>query len=240
MSNTAGTAVVPPLVLHAGNTGYKGPVPTAGTAAHPEVVWNSVKKDYVPYVSPSAPFVSGPFDTPETFQQKVDRMTAPAVPHIGQHIGQLPLARGYGGEDLSTPVRELIGQNPKTLMGRKRLPVSSVLPWPALLRIAEAMQYGAFEAPRADGEKGYQPFNWREQAVEAMTYLDACDRHKARWLEGQEIDPKSLATELSHAAASLIILIDAIENGTWLDNRPKVRKQTTGRILDNYESQRKE
>jgi dATP/dGTP diphosphohydrolase len=129
--------------------------------------------------------------------------------------------------------------NPKTLMGRKRLPVSSVLPWPALMRIAEAMQYGAFEAPRADGGKGYGPYNWRDQDVEAMTYIDANDRHKARWVEGQEIDPKSLAMELAHAAASLIILIDAIDNGTWIDNRPRVRNQAASRILDDYEGRSK-
>jgi hypothetical protein len=129
--------------------------------------------------------------------------------------------------------------NPKTLMGRKRLPVSSVLPWPALMRIAEAMQHGAHEAPRADGGKGYGPFNWRDQPVEAMTYIDANDRHKARWIEGQEIDPKSLAMELAHAAASLIILIDAIDNGTWIDNRPRVKSQAASRILDEYEGRSK-
>ena len=116
-------------------------------------------------------------------------------------------------------------------MGRKKIPVLSVVPAAALLREAEAMAYGAFEAPKADGTKGYGPYNWREQPIEYMAYVNAAMRHCMQAVEGEDIDPESKALHLAHARASLGILIDAIENDTWIDDRPKIRKQTASRIL---------
>ncbi len=188
-----------------------------------------------PHGAAVQPSVAVEYSFSETTKEYFTRQDNLALARAGQKVAPELMTRevceAMEATRANTP-------NPKTLMGRKRLPISSVLPWPALMRIAEAMQYGAFEAPRADGGKGYGPYNWRDQAVEAMTYIDANDRHKARWVEGQEVDPKSLAMELAHAAASLIILIDAIDNGTWIDNRPRVKNQTASKILDEYEARR--
>lgn len=122
--------------------------------------------------------------------------------------------------------------NPKTLMGRLKVPMLSVLSPASMIAEARALQYGAYEAPRKDGGTGYGPYNWRDQPVEAMVYIDAVLRHLAGWVDGEECATDSLLPHLWHAKASLGILIDAIENETCIDDRPKVRKQSASRLLE--------
>jgi len=71
-----------------------------------------------------------------------------------------------------------------------------------------------------EGARKYGPYNWRHNAVEAMTYVAACMRHLADWVDGEDIDPESLKPHLGHAKACLGILIDALETGNLIDNRP--------------------
>lgn len=123
---------------------------------------------------------------------------------------------------LIPPVIALNPANPKTLMGRLKLPILTVVPPSSIIGEAEAMRYGAFEAPRADGTKGYGPFNWRDQTIEAMTYIDAAHRHMFAWVDGEEVASDSLVHHLKHAKATLGILLDAIAIGKWQDDRPKV------------------
>lgn len=126
------------------------------------------------------------------------------------------------------------GLNPKTLMGQSKVPALSVIPPAAILHLGVAMRYGAHEAPRKDGTFGYGPYNWREQPVEASTYVDAAFRHLMQFWDGENVDPNSGVWHLAHAMASLAILIDAIENGTCADDRPGVLNLTASQILDRY------
>jgi hypothetical protein len=121
--------------------------------------------------------------------------------------------------------------NPKTLMGRQKLSLLSVVPPASIICEAEAMHYGAFEAPRKDGTKGYGPFNWRDDPVEMMIYLDAMLRHALALIDGEDFDPDSGKSHLGHAKACLGIIADAKENGTLIDDRPKVRKGAAARML---------
>lgn len=121
--------------------------------------------------------------------------------------------------------------NPKTLTGRRKLPMISVIPPTALLYLGMAMKYGAYDAPKVDGSKGYGPYNWRDQPIEASVYVDALVRHVLRWWDGTDIDPDSGKPELAHAMATLAILADAIENGTVIDDRPNVKREVAARIL---------
>lgn len=122
--------------------------------------------------------------------------------------------------------------NPKTLMGRQKVPMLSVLPPASLIAEAAALQYGAYEAPKKDGTFGYGPYNWRDQPIEAMVYIDACLRHIDVWVDGEEAATDSLLHHLWHAKATLGILIDAIENKTWIDDRPKVRTMAASEMLE--------
>lgn len=122
--------------------------------------------------------------------------------------------------------------NPKTLMGSKKVPLLSVMPLAALVHMADAMRFGAFEAPRIDGTKGYGRYNWRDQPIEATVYIDAAVRHLLQWMDGEDAAADSKAHHLGHAMATIGILLDAIENNTVIDDRPKVRSAVVTKLLD--------
>jgi hypothetical protein len=82
-----------------------------------------------------------------------------------------------------------------------------------------------FEEELADvlslGADKYGPWNWRENKVEIMTYLGAMKRHINAVISGQNDDSESQRHHLAHVAAGCAIVIDAKEQGTLIDNRPK-------------------
>lgn len=113
--------------------------------------------------------------------------------------------------------------NPKTLVGRLKVPNLSVVPPTALIYLGTGM---------ADGARKYGPYNWRDQPIEAGVYLDAAIRHLMCWQDGEENAQDSGVHHLAHAMATIGILADAMENGTMIDTRPKANKQTATRLLE--------
>jgi hypothetical protein len=53
-----------------------------------------------------------------------------------------------------------------------------------------------------------------------MIYVDAAMRHLIQWIDGEEEAEDSGVHHLAHAAACCAILLDAIEGGNLIDNRP--------------------
>lgn len=100
--------------------------------------------------------------------------------------------------------------NPKQAFGDRKVPMHLV---PASAQAAIAMGL-------KDGARKYGEFNWRQLDVETMTYVGAAMRHLGAWVDGEDIDPDSGNNHLYHAIASLAILIDAVENGQYIDTRP--------------------
>ncbi len=102
--------------------------------------------------------------------------------------------------------------NPKTAHGAQK-PALCLIPAVANLHEAMAMEEGA---------RKYGAFNWRANAVEAMTYAHAARRHLDAWIDGQECsgDTSPPVHNLGHARACLAILLDAIEIGNLIDDRP--------------------
>jgi len=70
------------------------------------------------------------------------------------------------------------------------------------------------------GAKKYEPWNWRTNKVEIMTYIGAIRRHIDAVLDGQDTDPESGFDHMGHIAANAAIVLDARLNGDLLDNRP--------------------
>ncbi len=103
--------------------------------------------------------------------------------------------------------------NPKKAFGDAKVPLHLVPP-AAMIAIAKAL---------AEGAEKYDPWNWRVDDVETMTYIGAVFRHLAAYVEGEEIDPDSPTgkTHLDGAIGSLAILIDAESVGSLIDNRPE-------------------
>lgn len=101
-------------------------------------------------------------------------------------------------------------KNPKDILGGRKSPVSCV-PAIATHLTGLALLSGALK---------YGRHNWRTTPVVASIYYDAAMRHLAAWWEGQETDPESGLPHLSHALASLAILVDADSVKKLRDDRP--------------------
>lgn len=109
--------------------------------------------------------------------------------------------------------------NPKDALGQRK-PRLSLIPPSFLVRIAVAFKEGA---------KKYGAFNWRKQKIGAMAYVDPMLRHLLAWADGEDIDPESGKHHLDGVGASLAILIDAMETGNLIDDRPP--KGSTGELI---------
>lgn len=100
--------------------------------------------------------------------------------------------------------------NPKDLLGSAKVSLSCV-PTVATAMEAHAMM---------DGATKYGPFNWRAHPVQARIYIDACKRHLDAWFEGEEVASDSGCHHLGHARACLGIILDAMNCGNLVDDRP--------------------
>lgn len=108
------------------------------------------------------------------------------------------------------PKSKALGPNPKDLLGAKK-PSFTKIPPVAIAHESLAMM---------DGGGKYGPYNWRDNAVQADIYVDAAFRHIYAWFEGEEFASDSGCHHLGHARACLGILLDAMETGNLIDNRP--------------------
>ena len=99
--------------------------------------------------------------------------------------------------------------NPKDIIGSDKLPFHL---WPETATLMGALGM-------LDGALKYGRTNWRVAGVRATIYADACRRHCTAWLEGENNDPDSSLSHLSHALACLAILVDADAAGVLMDDR---------------------
>ena len=100
--------------------------------------------------------------------------------------------------------------NPKNIAASNRIKIS-YLP-------AAGVIHGAHAA--MDGARKYGPYNWREKKIALMEYASAIERHIKDWVDGQEIAPDSGCHHLGHIIATAAIMLDAIEIGAVIDDRP--------------------
>lgn len=122
-----------------------------------------------------------------------------------------------------TANKKITTTNPKDILGRKKVDLTCVPP-ASIIYEAIAME---------DGAEKYGKFNWRDKEVIMSIYLSAAQRHILSYQDGEELDPKSGKPHLAHAKADLGIIIDAIENGMIVDDRPP--KGKASEILARYE-----
>jgi hypothetical protein len=109
--------------------------------------------------------------------------------------------------------------NPKSAYGITKPPLH-LIPSPALCRVSMVMKLGA---------QKYGAYNWRAESVAATVYVSAAQRHIAAWLDGEGIDEESGQPHIAHAAACLLILLDAQDNGKMVDDRPPAA--VTGQLI---------
>jgi len=123
---------------------------------------------------------------------------------------------GVGGAEPTYEVHDEVhvwttadATNPKDLLGVRKAPLRFV-PWALRILAAPAMALGAAK---------YGAFNWRKTPVRMTVYLEAIDRHLAAFADGQDLDPESGASHLSHVAACVGIIADAQALGNLIDDR---------------------
>ena len=101
--------------------------------------------------------------------------------------------------------------NPKDAAATARIDVS--------LFPSAAIVYGALGM--AEGDLKYGGYNYRVVGVKTSVYIAACLRHlfKYFWC-GEDNDPKTGVPHLGNALACLAIIVDGIESGNIIDDRP--------------------
>lgn len=117
--------------------------------------------------------------------------------------------------------------NPKKAFGASK-PDLSLIPPSSLAHMAMSMEEGGWK---------YGPYNFRESKIEARTYVAAAMRHLGDWLDGEEMSLDAEVHNLGAVMACCGILLDAIENGNLIDNRPK--KGNNARVLERLQEQKK-
>lgn len=100
--------------------------------------------------------------------------------------------------------------NPKDRLGAKKVNLHLVPPASKIYQ-ALAMENGA---------KKYGPYNWRDKKVQLSIYISAIQRHVDAFFDGEELAEDSGVPHLAHAIANLGIIIDALETGCLIDDRP--------------------
>lgn len=84
---------------------------------------------------------------------------------------------------------------------------------------AEGMREEAKALDHGNRKDGRTPFNWRIARVSMRDQLGGALRHLLKVLEGEDIDPESLAHHLGHVRARCGIVLDARLHGTLIDDR---------------------
>lgn len=111
---------------------------------------------------------------------------------------------------VGSPSAPSLGSNPKDILGTAKPPLHLV-PSTALVRTSMVMKLGAAK---------YGPYNWRENAVKGTVYVSAAERHLRSWLDGEDTDPESQQSHIAHMVACGMILLDAMDTGNLIDDRP--------------------
>lgn len=110
---------------------------------------------------------------------------------------------------LRPSLARITGNNPKDRYGLAKVPFS-LIPESASVFLALGLKHGA---------RKYGPFNWRVEPVQGRVYLEAARRHLALLLDGEDFDRD---TGIHHGAfilATVAIYMDAMVQGTLIDNR---------------------
>ena len=148
---------------------------------------------------------------------------------VSASYGYKPLYGPYHGSEEGVEIEEVLYQggaqastgypdgNPKSLQGAKKYSLR-YLPLSANIAVNQALE---------DGAKKYGPANWREKGVAISVYVDAALRHLNQFYDGgQDNAADSGAPNLGHAMACMAIIIDAMAEGSAIDDRPFAAKDT--------------
>ena len=103
--------------------------------------------------------------------------------------------------------------NPKAVRAAKegKIPYEKI-PWEVLEADAHV---------HASGAAKYGERNWRLDKIRASTYEGAIMRHFTAWATGEDVDPESGYSHLTHIRACCAVVLDAEAHGTLIDDRQR-------------------
>ena len=99
--------------------------------------------------------------------------------------------------------------NPKDAIGSDKVPLHL---WPESATVLGAMWL-------LDGALKYGRSNLRAVGIRASIYIDALRRHTNAFFEGEDIDPDSGLPHTAHMLATIAIIVDAMAEGRFRDER---------------------
>ena len=105
-----------------------------------------------------------------------------------------------------------VSENPKLIQALKdgKVPFE-LIPMGPMAGVARVL---------AGGAEKYGARNWRIDKIKASTYEGAIGRHTfLEWAAGQDVDKDSGEHPLAHVIASCLIVLDALECDTLIDDR---------------------
>lgn len=90
----------------------------------------------------------------------------------------------------------------------------------------------------AHGAVKYGKRNWRIDCIKASTYQGAIMRHLTAYYDGETFDPDSGENHLSHIIANCMVLLDAGESDTLINDRDEKESinDKSGSSTDNSNS----
>lgn len=100
--------------------------------------------------------------------------------------------------------------DPKGDAGSKKTPLQLLSPY-ASAECSHVLRLGADK---------YGAWNWRHSKIAGSTYVGAIKRHLDAWWSGENLDPESGRSHIAHVMASAMILLDAENEGTLVDDTP--------------------
>jgi hypothetical protein len=113
--------------------------------------------------------------------------------------------------DYATASLPPVGVNKKNLAAVGKAHMRCVPPV-AIFALGAAMQNG--------GDK-YGPFNYRDADVTASIFYEAMLRHIVDWFSGEDFADDSQVHHLAHLMAGAAIVLDALQQGNLVDDRPR-------------------
>lgn len=120
---------------------------------------------------------------------------------------------------------DLKPSNPKDILGNTRVPMGLISD------VAKAEEALAL----LEGALKYGFHNYRIIGVKAKVYIDAMERHLAKYRNGEDRDQKTGVHHLGYIRASTGILFDAEAMGILVDDRPPMIKNIS-EIIDGMEA----
>lgn len=101
--------------------------------------------------------------------------------------------------------------NPKKAFGDLKCP-RTFAPNPSVVEMNAVMAIGGIK---------YGPYNFRDIAIDATTYIGAIRRHLDLWEDGEDFDDETGLSHLAHIMACAALARDAQLMHTFNDDRPK-------------------